>query len=102
VPESWERPEEALRVGALAVGVMLAAIARVDPAIRFFQASSAEVFGASTDVPRTEATPYRPRSPYAAAKACADSLVASDREDLGLDARRGILFNHESPPRRES
>jgi GDPmannose 4,6-dehydratase len=99
VPESWERPEEALRVGALAVGVMLAAVARVDPAIRFFQASSAEVFGASTDVPRTEATPYRPRSPYAAAKACADSLVASYREHLGLHASSGILFNHESPRR---
>jgi GDPmannose 4,6-dehydratase len=99
VPESWERPEEALRVGALAVGVMLAAVASVDPAIRFFQASSAEVFGASTDVPRTEATPYRPRSPYAAAKACADSLVASYREHLGLHASSGILFNHESPRR---
>jgi GDPmannose 4,6-dehydratase len=99
VPESWERPEEALRVGALAVGVMLAAVASVDPAIRFFQASSAEVFGASTDVPRTEATPYRPRSTYAAAKACADSLVASYREHLGLHASSGILFNHESPRR---
>ena len=101
VPESWERPEEAFRVGALAVGVTLAAVARVDPAIRFFQASSAEVFGAATEVPQTEATPYRPRSPYAAAKACADSLVASYRDHLGLHASSGILFNHESPRRPE-
>jgi GDPmannose 4,6-dehydratase len=99
VPESWERPEEALRVGALAVGVMLAAVARVDPAIRFFQASSAAVFGAATEVPQAETTPYRPRSPYAAAKACADSLVASYRDHLGLHASSGILFNHESPRR---
>jgi GDPmannose 4,6-dehydratase len=99
VPESWERPDEALRVGALAVGVMLHAVARVDPTIRFFQASSAEVFGAVTDSPQTEATPYRPRSPYAAAKACADSLVASYRDRFGLHASSGILFNHESPRR---
>jgi GDPmannose 4,6-dehydratase len=99
VPESWERPEEALRVGALAVGVMLAAVARVDPTIRFFQASSAEVFGAAADVPQTERTAYRPRSPYAAAKACADSLVGSYRSHLGLHASSGILFNHESPRR---
>jgi GDPmannose 4,6-dehydratase len=99
VPESWERPEEALRVGALAVGVMLAAVARVDSTIRFFQASSAEVFGAAAEVPQTETTPYRPRSPYAAAKACADSLVASYRDHLGLHASSGILFNHESPRR---
>ena len=99
VPESWKRPDEALRVGALAVGVMLHAVARVDPAIRFFQASSAEVFGAVTEAPQTEATPYRPRSPYAAAKACADSLVASYRDRFGLHASSGILFNHESPRR---
>jgi GDPmannose 4,6-dehydratase len=99
VPESWERPDEALRIGALAVGVLLASVARVDPTIRFFQASSAEVFGDSPDVPQTETTPYRPRSPYGAAKACADSLVASYREHLGLHASSGILFNHESPRR---
>jgi GDPmannose 4,6-dehydratase len=99
VPESWEQPEEALRIGALAVGVMLAAVARVDPTIRFFQASSAEVFGVADEVPQTERTRYRPRSPYAAAKACADSLVGSYREHLGLHASSGILFNHESPRR---
>jgi GDPmannose 4,6-dehydratase len=99
VPDSWERPDESVRIGALAVGVMLAAIARVDPTIRFFQASSAEVFGDAPEVPQTEATPYRPRSPYGAAKACADSLVASYREHLGLHASTAVLFNHESPRR---
>ena len=99
VPAAWERPDEVLAVGALAVGVLLAAIERTDPAIRFFQASSAEVFGMPAEVPQTEATPYRPRSPYGAAKACADSLVASYREQLGLHASSGILFNHESPRR---
>jgi GDPmannose 4,6-dehydratase len=99
VPESWEHPEETLRVGALAVGVLLAAVARIDRTIRFFQASSAVVFGPTADVPQTETTPYRPRSPYAAAKACADSLVFSYRHRVGLHASSGILFNHESPRR---
>jgi GDPmannose 4,6-dehydratase len=99
VPHSWERPDEAIRIGAVAVASMLAAVARVDPTIRFFQASSAEVFGAGSDEPQNETTPYRPRSPYAAAKACADSLVAAYREHLGLHASSGILFNHESPRR---
>jgi len=99
VPDSWERPDESVRIGALAVGVMLAAIVRIDPTIRFFQASSSEVFGTSADAPQSEDTPYRPRSPYGAAKACADSLVASYREHVGLHASSGILFNHESPRR---
>jgi GDPmannose 4,6-dehydratase len=99
VPASWDDPAEAIRVGALAVAVLLAAIARVDPAIRFLQASSAEVFGVPDVAPQTEATPYRPRSPYGAAKACADSLVAAYRGRLGLHASSAILFNHESPRR---
>ena len=99
VPASWDDPEEVLRIGALAVGVLLTAIARADSTIRFLQASSAEVFGVPDEVPQTEATPYRPRSPYGAAKACADSLVAAYRERLGLHASSAILFNHESPRR---
>jgi GDPmannose 4,6-dehydratase len=99
VPETWERPEETITVGAVAVAVLLAAIVRVDPTIRFFQASSAEVFGTSGEAPQTEATPYRPQSPYGAAKACADSLVAAYRGHLGLHASSGILYNHESPRR---
>lgn len=99
VPASWDDPAETLRVGCAAVGVLLEAIAHTDPAVRFFQASSGQVFGDPADIPQSESTPYRPRSPYGAAKACADFLVASYRERYGLHASSGILFNHESPRR---
>jgi GDPmannose 4,6-dehydratase len=98
VPASWNDPAAALSAGVTS-GVLLAAIARVDMEARFFQASSAEVFGAADDVPQNEATPYRPGSPYAAGKACADHLVAAYRAQKGLHASSGILFNHESPLR---
>jgi GDPmannose 4,6-dehydratase len=98
VPASWDDPATALASG-VATGVLLAAVARVDPDIRFFQASSAEVFGAPDEVPQNERTSYRPRSPYAAAKACSDHVVAAYREHKGLHASSGILFNHESPRR---
>jgi GDPmannose 4,6-dehydratase len=98
VPASWDDPAAALSAGVVC-GVLLAAIARVDTQIRFFQASSAEVFGTADDVPQNERTPYRPRSPYAAGKACADHLVAAFRVEKGLHASSGILFNHESPLR---
>ncbi|HET8528154.1 MAG TPA: GDP-mannose 4,6-dehydratase [Gaiellaceae bacterium] len=99
VPESWRRPVETARTGCLAVATLLEAVLEVDPSIRLFQASSAEVFGDADEVPQTEATPYRPRSPYGAAKAFADFLVASFRARHGLHASCGILFNHESPLR---
>jgi GDPmannose 4,6-dehydratase len=99
VPESWQRPSETARTGCLAVATLLEAVLDVDPSIRVFQASSAEVFGDADEVPQTEATPYRPRSPYGAAKAFADFLVASFRARHGLHASCGILFNHESPLR---
>ena len=98
VPASWNDPAAALSAGVTS-GVLLAAIARVDREIRFFQASSAEVFGVPDDVPQNEGTPYRPGSPYAAGKACADHLVAAYRAAKGLHASSGILFNHESPLR---
>ena len=98
VPTSWDDPAPALDAG-VATGVLLAAIARVDRSIRFFQASSAEVFGTPDAVPQTEETPYRPASPYAGGKACADDLVRIYREQEGLHASSGILFNHESPLR---
>jgi GDPmannose 4,6-dehydratase len=100
VPASWQDPAETVRVDALAVALLVVAVASVDPTIRVFQASSAEVFGDSPEqTPQTERTPYRPRSPYGAAKAFADFLVASYRERHGLHASSGILFNHESPRR---
>ena len=98
VPASWDDPAEALSA-CVAVGVLLGAIVRVDPSIRYFQASSSEVFGAPDEVPQSEHTRYSPRSPYAASKACADHLVAAYRERHALHASSGILFNHESPRR---
>jgi GDPmannose 4,6-dehydratase len=98
VPASWDDPAAALSTG-VACGVLLAAIARVDGRIRLFQASSAEVFGTPDQVPQDERAPYRPGSPYAAGKACADHVVAAFRAEKGLHASSGILFNHESPRR---
>lgn len=99
VPQSWEDPESVVRVGALGVVQLLEAVRRIDPAIRVFHASSAAVFGEPVETPQTESTPYRARSPYGAAKAFADFLVAGYREQYGLHASCGILFNHESPRR---
>jgi GDPmannose 4,6-dehydratase len=99
VPRSWEDPTSVVRVGCLAVVNLLEAVRVVDPTIRIFQASSASVFGDPVESPQTEHSPYRPRSPYGAAKAFADFVVAGYREQYGLHASCGILFNHESPRR---
>jgi GDPmannose 4,6-dehydratase len=71
----------------------------VDPAIRFYQASSSEMFGKVREVPQTEQTPFYPRSPYGVAKAYGHFLTVNYRESFGLFASSGILFNHESPRR---
>jgi GDPmannose 4,6-dehydratase len=71
----------------------------VDPAIRFYQASSSEMFGKVAQVPQTERTPFYPRSPYGAAKAYGHFITVNYRESYGLFAVSGILFNHESPRR---
>jgi len=86
-------------VNGLAVARLLEAILRVDRKIRFFQASSSEIFGLSTQSPQDEETPFRPRNPYGAAKLYAQWMVASYREKHGLFTCTGILFNHESPRR---
>jgi len=99
VPQSWEEPLEVAQAIGVGLTVLLEAIRTVDPSIRLFQASSAEVFGMPAESPQRETTPYRPRSPYGAAKAYADFLVGSYRERHGLHASSGILFNHESPRR---
>ena len=78
---------------------MLEAIRQVDPAIRFYQASSSEMFGKVREVPQTETTPFHPRSPYGVAKAYGHFLTVNYRESYGLFAVSGILFNHESPRR---
>jgi GDPmannose 4,6-dehydratase len=78
---------------------MLEAVRQVDGAIRFYQASSSEMFGKVRDVPQTELTAFHPRSPYGVAKAYGHFLTVNYRESYGLYAVSGILFNHESPRR---
>jgi GDPmannose 4,6-dehydratase len=99
VPRSWDAPLEATHVGAVAVAVLLEAVRTVGLPARFVHASSAEIFGAPAETPQRETTPFRPRSPYGAAKAYATFLVAAYRERFGLHAGSAILFNHESPRR---
>ena len=78
---------------------MLEAIRHVDPDIRFYQASSSEMFGKVREVPQTERTPFYPRSPYGVAKAYAHWITVNYRESYDLFATSGILFNHGSPRR---
>lgn len=83
----------------LAIARMLEAIRNVDATIRFCQASSSEMFGEASQSPQNEATPFRPRNPYGVAKLFAHGMVGTYRENFGLFACSGILFNHESPRR---
>jgi GDPmannose 4,6-dehydratase len=99
IGDSLKEPLRAGELNALAVTRLLEAVRAVDPGIRFFQASSAQIFGEGTSAPCTEETPVRPRSPYAIAKLYAQLSVANYREAYGLQACSGILFNHESPLR---
>ena len=78
---------------------MLEAIRLVDRSIRFYQASSSEMFGKVREVPQTEQTPFHPRSPYGVAKVYGHYITVNYRESYGLFACSGILFNHESPRR---
>jgi GDPmannose 4,6-dehydratase len=84
---------------ALGVTRILDAIRIVDPDIRFYQASSSEMFGKVLEVPQTEKTPFYPRSPYGVAKVYGHWITVNYRESYGLHATSGILFNHESPRR---
>src|SRR4051794_19829816 len=99
VPTSWNQPVLTGEFTALGVTRMLDAIRQVDPDIRFYQASSSEMFGRVREVPQTETTPFHPRSPYGVAKAYGHFLTVNYRESYGLFAVSGILFNHESPRR---
>jgi GDPmannose 4,6-dehydratase len=101
VPRSWEQPLETVEVGVTAVTALLEAVREVDAGIRFVHASSAEVFGVPVETPQSETTPFRPRSPYGAAKAYGTFLVAAYRERYGLHVGSAILFNHESPRRKQ-
>lgn len=99
VPRSWEDPVAVAQIGTVGVTTMLEAIRDVDPAIRFFQASSAEVFGIPDETPQSESTPFRPTTPYGVAKAYGTSITAAYRRKYALHASSAILFNHESPRR---
>ncbi len=99
VPASWERPVQTAEFAAVGATSLLEAIRIVDPHIRFYQASSSEIFGDPTDVPQTEDTPLAPVTPYGVAKAYAHFSARSYRHRYGLFACSGILYNHESPRR---
>jgi len=99
VPTSWNQPVLTAEFTAVGVTRMLEAVRAVDPQIRFYQASSSEMFGKVREVPQTELTPFHPRSPYGVAKVYGHHITVNYRESYGLFAVSGILFNHESPRR---
>lgn len=99
VETSFAQPVLTGEVTALGVTRLLDAILLVDPSIRFYQASSSEMFGKVVEVPQTEKTPHHPRSPYGVAKVYGHWITVNYRESYGLHASSGILFNHESPRR---
>ena len=99
VPTSWTQPVYTGNVTGLGVTRMLEAVKIVDKKIRFYQASSSEMFGDVTEVPQTETTRFRPRSPYGVAKVYAYYVTVNYRESYGIFAANGILFNHGSPRR---
>ena len=99
VPASWSQPSLTGDVNALGVSRLLEAVRLIDPSIRFYQASSSEMFGKVRETPQNETTPLHPRSPYGVAKAYGHWITVNYRESYGLYAVSGILFNHESPRR---
>jgi GDPmannose 4,6-dehydratase len=99
VPASWSQPVLTGEFTALGVTRVLEAIRQVDPAIRFYQASSSEMFGKVVESPQQETTPFYPRSPYGVAKVYGHWITVNYRESYGLYACSGICFNHESPRR---
>ncbi|MDA8313516.1 MAG: GDP-mannose 4,6-dehydratase [Actinomycetota bacterium] len=99
VQTSWSQPVLTGETTALGVTRLLDAIRIVDPEIRFYQASSSEMFGKVHEVPQRETTPFYPRSPYGVAKVYGHWITVNYRESYGLHASSGMLFNHESPRR---
>jgi GDPmannose 4,6-dehydratase len=99
VPTSWKQPVLTGEFTALGVTRMLDAIRTIDPDIRFYQASSSEMFGKVVETPQRESTPFYPRSPYGVAKTYGHWITVNYRESYGLHATSGILFNHEGPRR---
>jgi GDPmannose 4,6-dehydratase len=99
VPTSWVQPVLTSEFTAIGVTRMLEAIRLVNPEIRFYQASSSEMFGKVIETPQTESTPFHPRSPYGVAKVYGHWITVNYRESYGMFCCSGILFNHESPRR---
>jgi GDPmannose 4,6-dehydratase len=99
VPTSWNQPVLTGEVTGLGVTRLLEAIRHVNPKIRFYQASTSEMFGKVVEVPQKESTPFYPRSPYGVAKLYGHWITINYRESYDLFAVSGILFNHESPRR---
>lgn len=99
VPTSWKQPVLTGEFTALGVTRLLDAVRLVDPQIRFYQASSSELFGKVREVPQRETTPFYPRSPYGVAKVYGHWIAVNYRESYNLFVCSGILFNHESPRR---
>jgi len=99
VPTSWQQPVLTAEFDAVGVTRLLEAIRLVNRKIRYYQASSSEMFGKVQEVPQRETTPFYPRSPYGVAKVYGHYLTVNYRESYGLFACSGILFNHESPRR---
>ena len=99
VPASWEQPMLTGEITGLGVTRMLEAIRTTDEKIRFYQASTSELFGKTQETPQSETTPFYPRSPYGVSKLYAHWITINYRESFDMFACAGILFNHESPRR---
>ncbi|MAD79405.1 MAG: GDP-mannose 4,6-dehydratase [Pirellulaceae bacterium] len=99
VPTSWSQPLLTAEITGLGVTRLLDAVRQVDRSIRFYQASSSEMFGRVRETPQRETTPFWPRSPYSVAKVYGHWITVNYRESYDLFACSGILFNHESPRR---
>jgi GDPmannose 4,6-dehydratase len=99
VPASWEQPMLTGEITGLGVTRMLEAIRTTDEKIRFYQASTSELFGKAQETPQSETTPFYPRSPYGVSKLYAHWITINYRESFDMFACAGILFNHESPRR---
>ncbi len=99
VPTSWQQAVLTAEITAVGVLRMLDVIRQVNPKVRFYQASSSEMFGKVLEVPQNESTPFYPRSPYGVAKVYGHWITVNYRESYDLFAASGILFNHESPRR---
>ncbi len=99
VGASWQQPSLTAEVTGVGAVNVLEAIRHVNPKIRFYQASTSEMFGLAQEEPQSETTPFHPRSPYAVSKLMAHWMTVNYRESFGLFTCAGILFNHESPIR---